>query len=297
MTVEYCLFKPTYDFNLIITKEQYCRLIEVKQYLVSMLKVEEKLNLLIENYLELEKDILNVSFNKMISTIYSTDWTLAIGDIHLINRRIINFLTTSKLYLDQISHDIKEISSDPSLPLKVEKLRNTEYDNVQGYRVIEALRNYVQHRGLPVHILTLNMSKVGNLSKHVITPFLKVDELKKDGKFKATVLKELEELNDKVDIKQNIRQYIKSITRIHSSIRELLSENVQRWEEEFISTYEEFSKEYGETESLGIGEIYLGIRRNITYIMKEPIKRRKWLEQKNRELINLESKFVSSELI
>ncbi|MDQ0874258.1 hypothetical protein QFZ77_002917 [Paenibacillus sp. V4I3] len=296
MTEEYCLFKPTSDFIMNITKEKYLRIIEVKQYLVSMLKVEEKLNLLIENYLELEKDILNVSFNKMISPIYSTDWTLAVSDIHLINRRIINFLTTSKLYLDQISHDIKELSSDPSIPLLVEKLRNTEYDNVLGYRVIEALRNYVQHRGLPVHILSLNMSKVGDLSKHVITPFLKIDELKKDGKFKATVLKELDQLNDKVDLKQNIRQYINSITKIHSSIRELLSENVQLWDAEFMLIYEEFNKEYGDTESLGIGEIYLGIRRNITYIMKEPIKRRKWLEQKNRELINLESRFVSSEL-
>jgi hypothetical protein len=296
MAVEYCLFKPTTDNNIVISKEKYERLIKAKHYHVSMLQVEEKINFLIENYSELEKDLLNVSFNKMISPLYSTDWTLSIGEIHLINRRIINFLTTSKLYLDQISHDIKELSDDSELQNTVEKLKSTEYDNVLGYRVLEALRNYVQHRGLPVHLLSFNMSKVDDLSKHVINPYLKVSELRKDGKFKATVLNELEKENEKIDLKLYIRQYISSITKIHSAIRRILSESILRWDEEFQSTYEEFNKEYGETEALGIGEIYLGLRRNITYIMKEPIKRRKWLEQKNQELSNLVTRFVSNEL-
>lgn len=296
MAVEYCLFGLNSDINIIISSEKYERLINSKQKLVSMMKVEEKLNLLIENYMELEKDILNVSFNKMISPIYSIDWTLSIADIHLINRRIINFLTTSKLYLDQIAHDIKELSDNPTFPSIVEKLKNTEYENVLGYRVLEALRNYVQHRGLPVHLLSFNVSKVNVLSKYVINPFLKVSELRKDGKFKASVLNELEKQNEKADLKLYIRQYISSITKIHSAIRAFLLENIVKWDEEILSTYEEFNKEYGETESLGIGELYLDFRRNTIFIMKEPIKRRTWLEQKNQELNNLVSKFVSSEV-
>ncbi|MEK4519299.1 hypothetical protein NSS64_28930 [Paenibacillus sp. FSL H8-0122] len=296
MTVEYCLFRLNSDVNIIISSEKYERLIKAKRQLVSMMKVEEKLNLLIENYSELEKDILNVSFNRMISPVYSTDWILSIGDFHLINRRIINFLTTSRLYLDQILHDVKELSDDPTFSSIVEKLKNTEYENVLGYRVLEALRNYVQHRGLPVHLLSFNKSKVGDLSKHVINPFLKVSELRNDGKFKASVLNELEKENEKADLKLYIRQYISSITKIHSAIRSYLSDNINKWDEEILSTYEEFDKEYGETESLAIGELYLNFRRNITFIMKEPTKRRKWLEQKNEELNNLVSKFISSEV-
>jgi hypothetical protein len=284
------------DINIMISSEKYEQLIISKQKLVSMMKVEEKLNLLIENYMELEKEILNVSFNKMISPIYSIDWTLSISDIHLINRRIINFLTTSKLYIDQIAHDIKELSDDSTFSNEVEKLKNIEYDNVLGYRVLEALRNYVQHRGLPVHLLTFNISKVGDLLKYVINPFLKVSELRKDGKFKASVLNELENEDEKADLKLYIRQYISSITKIHSAIRAFLLENINKWDEEIMSTYEEFNNEHGETESLGIGELYLNFRRNTTFIMQEPIKRRKWLEQKNQELNNLVSKFVSSEV-
>lgn len=295
--LEYCLFKPTTDINIIITKEKYERLIQAKQYLISVLKIEEKLNFLMENYSELEKDILNVSFNKMISPVYSIDWTLSISDIHLINRRIINFLTTSKLYLDQLSHDIKGLSDDPSIPLLVKKYKNNEYDNVQGYRVLEALRNFVQHRGLPVHSLTFSMNKVGDQSKCVITPLLKLSELRKDGKFKTMILNELEQENEKIDLKYHIRQYVSSITKIHSQIRELLSENILKWDNEIESIYEEFIKEYGETEILGIGELYLGFLRNITYIMNEPIKRRKWLQQKNVKMSNLVSEYVSSELI
>lgn len=296
MDNEYCLFIPNADNTIVIRMDRYERLIKAKHYLVSILQVEEKINFLIENYSELEKDLLNVSFNKMISPVYSTDWTLAIGDIHLINRRIINFLTTSKLYLDQISHDIKNLSEDSELQNIIEKLKSNEYDNELGYRVVEALRNYVQHRGLPVQLLSFDMSKVGELSRHIINPYLKVSELRKDGKFKATVLNELEEVNEKVNLKLYIRQYISSITKIHSAIRGLLSESTLKWDEEFESTYEEINKEYGETEVLAVGEIYLGLRRNITFIMKEPIKRRKWLEQKNQELSNLVTRFVSNEL-
>ncbi|MFC5528716.1 hypothetical protein [Cohnella yongneupensis] len=246
----------------------------------AILKVEEKLNFLIENYSELEKDIVNVSFNKMISPLYSSDWTLSIGDIHLINRRMINFLTTSRLYLDQISHDIKELDDNPNISNIIENLKRDEYGEVLGYRVLEALRNYVQHRGLPVHIISFNVSKEGDLTKRVINPFLKVSELRKDGKFKATVLSELEKIDDEADLKLYIRQYISSITRIHSNIREILTENISIWDNEINIAYEMYKEKHGESDSLGISEMYMGFRRNIVFIMKEPIKRRKWLEQK-----------------
>ena len=178
----------------------------------------------------------------------------------------------------------------------MEKLKNTEYDQLLGYRVIEALRNYVQHRGLPVHLIKFKASKVGELSKFIINPFLKVSELRKDGKFKVAVLDELENEDEKANLKLYIRQYVSSITTIHSAIRDILSEETRKWDNEFQYAYRLYSEKHGEIESLAIGQIYKGFRTNVIYIMKEPIQRRKWLIQKNVELKNLVSMFVSSEV-
>lgn len=93
--------------NLIfITDEEFQNIIDSKEKLIKVLFVEEKFDLLIENYFEFEKELTNITFSKMLFQNHVSDWSVSVSDIHLVNRRLINLLTTSRLYFDQIAHDI-----------------------------------------------------------------------------------------------------------------------------------------------------------------------------------------------
>lgn len=104
--------------------------------------------------------------------------------------------------------------------------KSQEYDSCLGYRVIEALRNYAQHRGLPVHNLQYNSTfhpdSPNDSSEHSITPSLRVSRLKEEKKFKSSVLKELEAIGDLIDLKPLVRQYMESLGRIHCESKQTL---------------------------------------------------------------------------
>lgn len=262
---------------ILISEKKYHDIINARLNLVKALIIEEKFNLLIENYLEFEKELTNITFDKMLFPNHILDWLISVNDIHLINRRLINLLTTSRLYIDQIKHDISSLY-DENLELleKIKTKISSEYDSKLGYRALEALRNYVQHRSLPVHLLsytTENVDKTSNIQiKNVINPKINISELEDDTKFKKSVLKELKLLGKQIDLKLLIREYIQSLENIHIFIRELLHNDISRWDKCIDNVYKKFEKQYGQSNKISI--IELGetiIPKNRTYILKEVI--------------------------
>jgi len=286
-----------------IEKDDYDRISIAKQSLVNMLYIEEKFNFIVENFLELEQELVKVTLNKMYFPIYSFDWSMSVSDIHLINRRIINLLTTSRMYLDQVSHDLNILPHGKRELTKVlDKIKSTEYDNVLGYRVMEALRNYVQHRGLPVHLLSLNVKNAefadiseGITAEHSISPFIRLDDLERDGKFKKTILTELKQLGDKINIKNYTREYVQSLSNIQKFIRDILKEDVETWERSIDDAFELYTKQYGEVKMVSIAvQPNHGFKLDRIHLMPDIITRRKWLESKNSELYNVTKKIGST---
>jgi hypothetical protein len=94
----YCVEISSEDFDLLRT---------ARTHLFEALSIEEKLNLVLENYAEFEQELLNFSVNSML--FQDDDWSSGINEIHLANRRIINLLTTGRLCIDQVSHNIRSI--------------------------------------------------------------------------------------------------------------------------------------------------------------------------------------------
>ncbi|WP_171715749.1 hypothetical protein [Paenibacillus phytohabitans] len=127
------------------------------------------------------------------------------------------------------AHDLKLVCNNkPDILDMYKRLMNSEYDSVLGYRVMEALRNFVQHRGLPVHVISHKTSRTDdNRIKHLIIPIIRINDLESDGKFKKKLLEELKEEGDKLDIRLYIRQYIQSFYKFQKFIREILAEEVQ----------------------------------------------------------------------
>jgi len=77
--------------------------------LLTALGIEEKFDLLIENYAEYEIALLSISTDHMLHA-NGQSWCSAIGNLHVVNRRLSNLLTTARLYIDHVRHDMNNLS-------------------------------------------------------------------------------------------------------------------------------------------------------------------------------------------
>ena len=201
--MKYFLRKDVLDDvpDIEISEEQYKIYKKSKVILDNCLDIEEKYEILISNYLELEKNILCANANFMVRNHidYSDSFDLRLA----LNICLVNLLTSARLYVDQLHHHVKECL--PHLEGAEQLSRNIlakEYDENPEYRFMEALRNHVQHRGMPVHWTYSGMrwteiGKDGLLEYYLELAVIK-SILEEDGGFKKQVLNEC---SDKVDLK------------------------------------------------------------------------------------------------
>lgn len=280
--------------ELVIDKSKFEELKKAKECLSAILAFEEKYELLLSNYMELEKECLLISTDNMINQ--------EIGYKHffdirlLFNQRVVNLLTTSRLYIDQLSQHIKACNLD----IGIKSFFSYEYDNNFEYRFMEALRNYVQHRGLAVHLTTLvsNWTSLGDDGEMQFKTriYTKKDEVEKDRVFKKSVA---EEMPDKVDIIYASRCYIESVSKVHCKIRKILSNittDSRKIIEDTVNEYENINN----GKSVGLSAIYLENNGKHDEILDKFDITLEWdnirvvLEKKNKSLVNLRKRFVSS---
>jgi hypothetical protein len=281
-----------------ISPEQFSETKTAWRGLIQALGVEENFDILNENYFEFENELLGMTLRNMIFS--DRDWLSSKSEIHLVDRRIINFLTTSRLYLDQMRHTVSSRFGDPSEEFTsfTTKLSD-EYDSSLGYRAVEAMRNFVQHRGLAVFSLSLTASKHDmkcQTSKRTIAPSLSVSHLKQEGGFKSAVLAELELLGDSVNLKPLIRQAMEALGRIHAFVRQSWASDVAQWDK----TIEGIMSAY--SDRIDRGEFPLSVfavdetgEKESVSIFADLIKRRRWLVDKNTTLPRYNSEIISSE--
>jgi hypothetical protein len=133
-----------------ITEPEYLAVLEAHKGLRELLGVEEKFNVLLENYVELEEAIFHESLQHLVFSVF--DAVLFQQSRNHVSRRIMNLLTSCRLYLDILPHHAAAIFGKGSTSLqKVKDAPSHEYDQSLAYRVMEGLRNHAQHHELPVH--------------------------------------------------------------------------------------------------------------------------------------------------
>ena len=98
--------------ELIIDEVRFNTLKQARLCLSAALAIEEKYELLISNYLDLEKECLNVTSDSMVrrSKDYSDFFEIRLA----FNRRVVNLLTSTKLYIDQIQQHVNSCFPDRS---------------------------------------------------------------------------------------------------------------------------------------------------------------------------------------
>lgn len=207
--------------TLPITKGDYEAIVRARQTLNAALNFEERFDLTLSNYIDLEKEILSLTLESMVNINYDYDRFYHIRSA--LNRRLTNFIISGTMYTKKIASDASKCCSNKEETLTaVEKLKSVQYDEHLDYRAMEALRNHISHAGLTVHTVRLPNQWDLDENKNAKELVFKVDMfaekkiLSENDGFKPSVLRELPEL---FDLKKASRTYISSISKIHEKTR------------------------------------------------------------------------------
>lgn len=216
---------PEYD----ISESYYNDLKESKRILVEALRIEEAYEVLLSLYKDLEKLILSISMDHLLSR--GMSYERMFEGMLTVNVKLVGFLSGARLYIDQLKSRCGKIKKESDYKARVEALFSEKYEASIEYRFMEALRNYTAHRGLPVHSILFDgawdsddMSKAHNM--HQVVVYSTKDSFSKDKRyFKSKVLNEMD---DKVNIIYYVRCYVEAISSVHDSSRKIISDHVNQ---------------------------------------------------------------------
>lgn len=209
-----------------ITEDQFDKLLAFRDIIVNSIYIEEKFDLLIENAKELEIEIINIATSSYL--FHGKEHK----DFHIegntLNRRMANLLTSCRLYIDHIDHHLSDLHKITQIDIdSVGKFKAEQYDQHFGYRFMEALRNHVQHRGLPINYTSYHdeKKKVDNETKFFVSLslYMNTDEIVSNKKVKKSIREEVVEYGKKIDIMPLAREYVDCIWKIHEHVRSTLS--------------------------------------------------------------------------
>jgi hypothetical protein len=211
------------------TLEKFASLIAAQERILAYIAIEEKIDLLLSNFTELQVRIMELTAR------YSTNWNRSHQEMQIdrntvVNRSFLNLLSSCRVYLDHTPHHIKQISrisgdDEDGFVSIFRKSLSHQYDNFFGYKVMEAIRNYVQHRAIPFHVsygMWSLKTEEGHKTAVTVKVFINIDELKADQKFKRGLLPEMERYGKSLDAQRLCAEYVGGIGRAHFVVRNLL---------------------------------------------------------------------------
>jgi len=256
--------------------------------------MEEKYEIFVSNYLELEEKILKTAAQSMARDPYDYE---DFFDVRMeFNIRMVNLLTAARLYRDQLHRHVRAIIPEtPDIKEEVEGLFSKEYDQNQQFRFMEELRNYVQHKGIPVHWTQHNAYSEGTGKDRLLIYSMELasqkEYLKEDKKFKKKVL---EELPEKIDLKIATRSYVESVSRVHCSARKLAEKKLNDSRSIIECAHDEYKKIYPE-KFVGLSAMRFEENRIIDSksILLDWDDIRLKLTRRNSELVNLTKRYVT----
>lgn len=275
-----------------ITEKEFEDLKQAAQKLVAGFELEELYDLMINNYRELEKEVISLAVDSMVLAKDENDDLFEIR--FALNRRMVNLLTTAKMYLDQYIQRLKKFNCDVSI---VERVCSGIYDKFFEYRFMEALRNHAQHGGTAVHYVTLHSPwymQGGKKQKRAffIAIYAQKLELEENDRFKKEILSECPE---EVDLILATRVYVGGIASLHEHVRGLIEQplkDVRSVFEDAVARYEAIRPGRG----IGLQAVCKKQDEIIdkVNIVFEADDTRKLLFKRNKTVENLSTYFVTS---
>ncbi|MDQ8035924.1 MAG: hypothetical protein REI12_00765 [Pedobacter sp.] len=279
-----------------LSQQEFLDLIDAQSGIIHILSAEEKYDLLLRNFIYFEKSAYEVAINEL--TFRELSWSDFIDKMQYINLHLINLLSTCRTYVDHIPQHISYMFGTKS-PEHEEFIAQTriEYDSTLGYRTLYALRNYVQHNGLPIHAMALGGKWNDERTEctHSVTPYLSIEALEKDGQFKPAILDELKALGDRVDVRMLVLQNMSSFGRLHEKVRSIIERKMPIYERNLSAAKDRYVSQFGENIT-GLTAFKFDENGNVLAkqsIFDDATKRRAYLEKKNPCRKNVEKHFIS----
>lgn len=283
-----------------VSSEDYLQIRCACDNILQVIYLEEKFDILLGNYVELETDLLAAAARDMVYQDYDA-LTKRMERNFTINRRFLNMLAACRAYVDQGAHDLKDIkdSSRSAFHEVFSKYTNEWYDRSLGYRVMDALRGYTQHRGYPIRTTydrsQVDLPKCKSIAFSVL-PKIDLEHLRADKKVKQKALAGIKPTDKHIEAMPLARKYVEALCSIHMQIRGDLSSVIGRSESIIMESIERFTTKFGESSqvALAVIEVKEGlIIGEPTYLLQANIDYRKLLTKKNNHLNGIAGRFVS----
>lgn len=149
-----------------------------------------------------------------------------------------NLLSSARSFLDSTPKRLKAIGG-ATLQAKFLDATHRAYDSLRGYQLMEALRNYAQHRGSSITGMTWGLSRsdkggpLGDDFKliHTVEARLHVDLIEHEFKAKDRPL--LHQLAEKgsINLTPLVREYVVGLNRVVRDVRKQLEKRETGWHE------------------------------------------------------------------
>ena len=289
-----------FDQEIEISEDDFKDLQEARKKVLLLASLEDKFMLLLENYEELEQEMLRLSLHQMIYFDYSMP--AFIDNLRLLNRRFANLLTTCRLYKHHSAHDVSTIYGKNSKQFTdYDELHSKHHKQNLSYRVMEAARNFLQHRSLIISGTTyqINRIKEENRVAHSGLVNLNVEKLSEDGGFKSSVLSELKAIADtkgNVDIRPLVREYISSLGEIHGELRKMFEDDAARFDSMILDAIQRLNSLSGENRDSVYVASYKdggGISKEFP-LLRDFVERRHRIIEKTKHIEHYFTAYVSS---
>jgi hypothetical protein len=213
-----------------ITEKRYNAIKDALPKLDAAFQIEEAYDAIIRNYRALELAQAEISISHVIDrALESADF-----DEHrrALATHVNNLLSAARFFLDVTPQRIQVLGGKPMCE-DFKKLTNEVWDNNQGYRFMEALRNYSQHHGASVTGLMMKVGRRENDVKTnaddwqlVHTMEARVQKADVLPAFKEKVRPDVEALADKkgnISLTKPVREYMVGLNAVMLKTRELMA--------------------------------------------------------------------------
>lgn len=278
-------------------------IISASKVLVDCSDIEEIYDVFMSNYGDMLHSVSSIVIDSMI---FSVRDHLELNYLRSrLNRAISNVFFSARSYHDHVDRILKnrsEFSKDARD--KVKKARSDEYNSSPSYRISEAMRNFCQHRSMPVSGFSLGggWEDDGALSwrRHDLMVYTATTDLIKDPECKRKIYADVEN-TEKVDLLDCIASYVDSISKIHIVVRNVTDEavsNADNTMQEFINAWDnQFPNEGRVGLHLVEYQDNPAIFEPICSVYDGSIKFRKYLRNKNTGLNNLKRAYGATRRI
>ncbi len=220
-----------------ITEAEFSDIRQAANGLFALLQVEMDYDSVIGNWIQLEKALLSLS----------VDWSVRINwkrteidrQNAMLDRHIANLLSSARGFFDRTTRKVRKMPLGSRNDVKwLTGIRATEYDSKLSYRVVELLRNHVQHYGFPTHGINFGSrwedadGARGTQAKLIfhVSAYLRPQTLASDPRFKQPMLEELRaSKGDQVPLIPMLREYVESLSVIMGEFRKFYAEREKTW--------------------------------------------------------------------